>query len=1273
MKKQVLSIGLASSLVLMPSMSHVSASQTAGTTADTSLNHPYPNPTKQTEIQQADPLTLTQVLQDIRPNTAARPLNSLIQANEWDKVDHVILDEQVKIAPTSTLDMIQAAKAWQELGVKGEGMLVSIIDTGVNPQHPDFQPPRDKRAAQAKSGSPKKVIPGYNWADRNKITKDVGESQHGVHVAGIVAANGKIKGVAPEAQLLSEKVFSNYQGEMSGLSESILFAITDSVTKKADVINLSLGSSAGYVDDTNTEQYAIKRAVDNGVIVVAAAGNDAYFGSEKVKTENPDYSMVGSPGISPDAFSVASANATTLAGMSFAVTGVSGLDRAVYLTSHQSQGDAIDPAQALTKTYSLVYVGKGKKEDYNINVKDKVVLIERGDISFDEKLRLAKQAGAVGAIIYNNTNGPLIMSGQEMKNIPAVAILKQTGEQIASRLKKGKNVTVTFDGHYAQNPLPYPNGGTISGFTSWGPTPDLQFKPEITAPGGGILSTVYDDDYGVKSGTSMATPHVAGGMALLKQYYIKQGRNLTGRPLVETLKAATMNTAEPIFDPRDVAAISKGSEEKAYPYSPRVQGAGMIQLVRAAKTPVVVTDAKGKAGISLGQVGKTTSFSLFVENKFGKSPITYTLQDEFGVLTDLQHNGQNMLTDVPLQGAKLSFSKAQVTVKPGERQEVKVTLTIPEQADNNIFAEGFIALTPEKADVPKLRVPYYGFYGDWNAPRVMDAPMWEDSSQEKLTGVKTTWYHDKENDKWKFRDYLGVNGIDEHGNVMIDPSHIAFSPNGDGHYDTAAPSITFLRNAKQVSIDIVDQSGKLIHSLVQDQKVSKFDQSKLGIPYYYTEREEWGWDGKAYNPDKGTYEPVADGAYQFVIKAKIDGRHANWQSMTLPIRVDRKAPSLSASLSGNRVNWSSRDKDVQGYLVYVDGKKTGGPYSSASHMTVVNQPNKKITVVAYDYAGNITMAQVNGKSDTTPPFVEFPNDIFEQILVNKQPHVAISGKIAGEDMLDRVTLVINNHTVPVEADGAFSTLLSLPEGLNYVTYSATDVFGNNRQFTQRIIIDSTAPQVMVVNDGTEEAFYDTGTEKMWMPIEISYRDANFKGQLRVNGEIIQSWEEDQIEKMVEKSFTKHVLLNHGENKVLVEGIDEAGNLAFITVNAYVDTHAGTLVLQYGEQRLSYTAKPIPQPSVGFGHAAYEGVIGDGLVIRGRVVAQTPTRLHFYYGDQRLQADFNERGEFQLDLPALKEGKETLTVVATDPLGREAKAQTAVVGKRSKQSPTDKNK
>jgi lactocepin len=1226
---------------------------------------------KKVALLQGNLVTRERVIQDLlkhhrRLSNGAAPgssQNSPQEADEWSSMEQVLLGEQVTEAPTSTLEMIEAPKAWQEAKVKGEGMLIAVVDTGINPAHPDLPQPQNKQMAQQKSGTADKVIPGYNWADRNQTTKDVGESQHGMHVAGIIAANGKVKGVAPEAQLLSQKVFSNYHGEVSGLNESILFAINDSIAKKADVINLSLGSSAGYVDEMSVEQFAIKRAVDNGIIVVAAAGNDSHYGSDKVKAQNPDVAMIGSPGLAPDALSVASANATTLAGISFAIQGVPGLERVVYLVGRPTAGTPLNPPQTLAKSSELVYLGKGKKQDYNKDVKGKVILLERGEITFDEKLRHAREAGAAGVVLYNNQAGPLIMSAEETKNIPAVTILQKTGEQIAAQLKKGKKVQIVFDGEYGQNGLPYPNGGTVSAFTSWGPTPDLQFKPEITAPGGGILSTVYEADYAVKSGTSMATPHVAGGMALIKEAYQKMGRNLQGRGLVETLKAVAMNTAQPILDPRDMPAFSSAAKKGSYPYSPRIQGAGLMQVAKAIKTPVIVTDAKGKAGISLGEIGQKITFSLVLHNAFGKKPITYQLSDPYGVLTDLLHEGNNLLTDVPLKGAGLQFSRDKVTVAPGAKQQVKVTLTIPPDAKRNIFTEGFIALTPLDADVPVLHVPYFGFYGDWDEPRVMDPPMWQPEAQEKRTGIKTTWYHDKFNDKWKYRDYLGVAGVDENGAVKVDPDKIAFSPNGDGHYDHASPSIAFLRNAKQLAIDVVDSQGKLVRTLVKDEKVSKFDQSKKGTPYYYKEKEEWSWDGMVYSAQKGEYVPAPDGAYQFVIRAKIDGRDANWQTITLPVRVDRQPPVITAKLEGNRVSWNSRDKDVQGYLLYVGGKKQGGPYSASISSTIVSQLNKKITLVAYDYAGNITIQPVNGQSDTVPPLVEFPQNLFQQVQVISQRHYPVSGRISGEDMMDRVKLTINDQPVKVDVDGSFKTVLQLAEGLNFVTYSATDVYGNNRQFTQRVIVDSTPPIVALANDGSEQPVYDAAAKRMLLPLRISYRDMNYKGRVSLNGMIIRSWEEEQLEKPTYRYFEQLQPLTTGENKLLIEGRDEAGNKTALQLNVYADPSAGSLVLLNGERKITYKAEPAPVPSIGFTKPEYQVAVGDTIMVQGKVVGQSPTRLQFFLGDQRLTGDINDRGEFRLFVQLTKDGRENLTVVGVDGLGREIKAQAMVTAKK----------
>ncbi|MFP3415672.1 serine peptidase, partial [Bacillus sp. SIMBA_074] len=150
MKKQVLSLGLA--LVLLPITTVNTGRVNALAGIDT------------TSFQ-------TQIIQDMQD--AAFPVQVKKQttkegsesrfsvADEWQRAEHSFLGEQVSIPQTSSLDMIEATKAWQDAGVKGEGMLVSVVDTGVNPKHPDMPAPRDKRLAQQKSGSTKKVIPGY--------------------------------------------------------------------------------------------------------------------------------------------------------------------------------------------------------------------------------------------------------------------------------------------------------------------------------------------------------------------------------------------------------------------------------------------------------------------------------------------------------------------------------------------------------------------------------------------------------------------------------------------------------------------------------------------------------------------------------------------------------------------------------------------------------------------------------------------------------------------------------------------------------------------------------------------------------------------------------------------------------------------------------------------------------------------------------------------------------------------------------------------------------
>jgi lactocepin len=195
----------------------------------------------------------------------------------------------MKFADTLT----QAYGTWQDLGYKGEGMVVAIVDTGIDYTHKDLtitDPSKAKLTATTPKGPGKfysvKVPYGHNFADGSDdvVDKNPNTEMHGMHVAGIVAANGKesgvdtfstVRGVAPEAQLLAMKVFTNNPASKSAYDDDIIAAIEDSVLHGADVINMSLGSDAGFQDANDPTQIAIKNATDNGTVVVISAGNSA--------------------------------------------------------------------------------------------------------------------------------------------------------------------------------------------------------------------------------------------------------------------------------------------------------------------------------------------------------------------------------------------------------------------------------------------------------------------------------------------------------------------------------------------------------------------------------------------------------------------------------------------------------------------------------------------------------------------------------------------------------------------------------------------------------------------------------------------------------------------------------------------------------------------------------------------------------------------------------------------------------------------------------------
>ncbi len=446
--------------------------------------------------------------------------------------------------------VIGAPEVWQMKDAKGnpidgKGMLIGIIDTGIDYKDPDLG---------GGFGPGYKVEGGYDFGDNDPDPMDL--NGHGTHVAGIAAANGKIRGVAPEAHLMAYKIVPG--GQDSASTEAIIAAVEQAVKDKCNAVNLSFGSgSLGTADPNDPENKAFDNAANAGVLSAIAAGNQG------ARSESTPYPL-GSPAGAPKAIAVAASD--DAAHPAIKVVAPSGFEKEII-------GDYADvsPAFPQNKAFEVVACGYGSKADfYGRDLKGKIALVSRGPIGrnalyFRDKVLNAEAAGAAGVIIYNNIPGivspTLVVTPQDAnkKFIPTIFITEVDGRYLIKLIHKGLKVEFT-----STKPL-----GTIASFSSMGPTSDFFFKPEISAPGVAIYSTIPGDKYASWQGTSMATPFVTGSICLMKQAHPSWTS--------DEIKAVLMNTATILKNPDSGNVISW-----------TLQGSGRVNLPAAINAPAYV-------------------------------------------------------------------------------------------------------------------------------------------------------------------------------------------------------------------------------------------------------------------------------------------------------------------------------------------------------------------------------------------------------------------------------------------------------------------------------------------------------------------------------------------------------------------------------------------------------------------------------------------------------------------------------------------------------------
>lgn len=587
---------------------------------------------------------------------------------------------------------IKAPAVWGAYG-DGSGVRVAIIDTGIDYLHANFGGSGDaseyaannKNVIEAGSFPTAKVVGGYDFAGENYNANDPSNdvpqpdadpldgNGHGSHVAGITAGLGVVDqigpGVAKGASLYALKVFGDHGGSTALTADAIEWALDPngdgSTDDHVDVINMSLGSEYGTADDPAA--IAAQNATELGVIVVASAGNSGDL----------PY-ITGSPATARDVISVAASlpgpqstlglriNApAAVAGNYEALEGAftSPLKDTGPITGDVVLADPLDACSILSNAG---------------DVAGKVVLIRRGACAFVTKGNAALNAGATAFVVYNNQpgEGPIVMGGSASVAIPSVMIGSDDGDRIAAALGAAALVNTTLD---ASNLIARPDlNDTMASFSSRGPgLGGSVFKPDLTAPGVGIVSTDVGTGTGgiALSGTSMSAPHVAGLSALM-------------RPIFADLEPAQIKA---LLQNASVPAAVNPANGLPYPLSR--QGVGVVRADRAA----ALSSFAEPAGLSFGRLNpshKSQQTRTFVLHNRSAQRRDYTV------------------THVPSQGfAGIHVSgPSRVTVPAGGKKSVKLRLSMDPAAgpyDSGFYTQtevdGWFVLDD---GVDQLRVGY---------------------------------------------------------------------------------------------------------------------------------------------------------------------------------------------------------------------------------------------------------------------------------------------------------------------------------------------------------------------------------------------------------------------------------------------------------------------------------------------------------------------------------------------------------------------------------------
>ena len=650
------------------------------------------------------------------------------------------------------------------------------------------------------------------------------------------------------------------------------------------------------------------------------------------------------------------------------------------------------------------------------SLKGKIALIKRAGeengevLTFAQKEANAKSAGAAAAIIYDNVSGSLINMSTDNK-IPCIFISKADGEYLCAQSDKRLSVSEDYVDNFKDT-----YSGKMSDFSSWGVTPDLKLKPEITAPGGDIYSTLPNGLYGNMSGTSMASPHMAGAAAVMEQYVRenKNGLNMTAGERTSLFNALMMSMAVPVKD------------ENGIPYSPRKQGAGLVQLQNAVKTNAYLLNTDGTRPKAETGYNENGSYAFdFKAVSIGGSAVEY--EPSVTVLTE-DTVTENGIVYMAQKARELSNDEVTVTVPKkvtlaasGETKvNVKIELTEKGKAKlksdfpNGIYIEGFVTLNPIQNGEVSLSYPFMGFFGDWQSLEMFDSDIYDDETAS-LCETRIGQFRNSDGGGYILGHNYYVDGSEEYN-----ADKIAIKGNELGKNVTAAVSL--LRNADKLTFSVEDSDGNTVYS-ESSSKVSKTHYSSEG---FYTPMAAKGWE-----PFDAWNSPLDDGNYVYKITAELGGRA---ETKSFPIVIDSVAPEVvSSRIEG--ANWIVSVHDnhyIQGVCATATGNEPITEWIepdavkadavseivfdlSASGFKGLNQA--KIALI--DYAGNTYISDyysLSGASVVYPQSVTLDKT---SLILTEGESARLNAEVLPKNASNRnvVWSVSDNGVAEVSSDG----------------------------------------------------------------------------------------------------------------------------------------------------------------------------------------------------------------------------------------------------------------